>query len=62
MDDMLEALKAAPRAEGQERIYVAGEPEFESERRRRKDGIPLAPVLVAQCATIARDLGVTPLA
>jgi len=62
MDDMLEALKTAPRAEGQERIYVAGEPEFESERRRRKDGIPLAPVLVAQCATIARDLGVTPLA
>ena len=57
MDDMLEALKTAPRAEGQERIYVAGEPEFESERRRRKDGLPLAPVLVAQCNAIARDLG-----
>ena len=62
MDDMLEALKTAPRAEGQERIYVAGEPEFESERRRRKDGIPLAPVLVAQCNAIARDLGVASLA
>jgi L-2-hydroxycarboxylate dehydrogenase (NAD+) len=58
MDDMIEALKSSPRAEGQERIYVAGEPEFESERRRRQDGIPLAPVLVAQCNTIARDFGV----
>jgi LDH2 family malate/lactate/ureidoglycolate dehydrogenase len=62
MDDMLEALKTAPRAEGQERIYVAGEPELECERRRRQDGIPLAPVLVAQCNAIARDLGVTALA
>src|SRR5213076_1004112 len=28
MDDMLEALRSSPRAEGQERIYVAGEPEL----------------------------------
>ncbi|MGH7275561.1 MAG: Ldh family oxidoreductase [Candidatus Rokuibacteriota bacterium] len=62
MDDMIEALKSSPRAEGQERIYVAGEPEFDSEQRRRKDGIPLAPVLVAQCDDFARDFGVTPLA
>jgi len=62
MDDMFEALKTAPRAEGQERIYVAGEPEAESEQRRRKDGIPLAPVLVvAQCDEFARELGVAPL-
>ena len=61
MDDMFEALKSAPRAEGQERIYVAGEPEAESEQRRRKDGIPLAPVLVAQCDEFARELGVAPL-
>jgi len=62
MDDMIEALRSSPRAEGQERIYVAGEPELESEQRRRKDGIPLAPVLVAQCNTLARDLGVKALA
>src|SRR6059058_693965 len=62
MDDMLEALRSSPRAEGQERIYVAGEPELESEQRRRKDGIPLAPVLVAECNRIARDLGVKALA
>jgi len=61
MDDMFEALKSAPRAECQERMYVAGEPEAESEHRRRKDGSPLAPVLVAQCDEFARELGVAPL-
>ena len=62
MDDMFDALKSSPRAEGQERIYVAGEPEFECEQARRRDGIPLAPVLVAQCDACAHELGVTPLA
>lgn len=62
MDDMIEALKASPRAEGQPRIYVAGEPEAEEETRRRAHGIPVAPALVAQCNEIARSLGVAPLA
>ena len=62
MDDMFDALKSSPRAEGQERIYVAGEPEVECEKVRRRDGIPLAPVLVAQCNDFARDFGVAPLA
>ena len=58
IDDMIAALKASPRAEGQERIYVAGEPEAECERLRRAEGIPLAPALVAQCQTLADSLGV----
>jgi len=62
MDDMFEALKSSPRAEGQERIYVAGEPEAECERQRRRDGIPLAPALVQQCNDLARSLGVPLLA
>jgi LDH2 family malate/lactate/ureidoglycolate dehydrogenase len=61
MDDMFESLKNAPRAEGEERVYVAGEPEAECERRRRVDGIPLAPALVAQCNQIAEALGVAAL-
>ena len=40
---------------------MAGEPEFESTQRRQKDGIPLAPVLVAQCDEFAREPGVAPL-
>ncbi|MBI2555655.1 MAG: Ldh family oxidoreductase [Candidatus Rokubacteria bacterium] len=62
MDDMLRALKASPKAEGEERIYTAGEPEAECERRRRVEGIPLAAVLVQQVNEIARSLGVPPLA
>ena len=61
MDDMLRALKASPKAEGQERIYTAGEPEAECERRRLVEGIPLAPPLVKQLNEIAGSLGVTPL-
>lgn len=57
MDDLLGALKASPKAEGQERIYVAGEPELECEARRRREGIPLAPGLVAELREIAASLG-----
>jgi LDH2 family malate/lactate/ureidoglycolate dehydrogenase len=62
MDDMFEALKASPREEGQARIYVAGEPEAESELVRRQQGIPLAPTLAEQCNDMARSLGIEPLA
>jgi L-2-hydroxycarboxylate dehydrogenase (NAD+) len=58
MDALLRSLKESPRAEGQERIYVAGEPEWECEARRRKDGIPLAPGLVAQLRAVAAETGV----
>ena len=57
MDDMLRALKESPRAEGEERIYTAGEPEAECERRRLVEGIPLAPTLVRQVGEIADSLG-----
>jgi LDH2 family malate/lactate/ureidoglycolate dehydrogenase len=61
MDDMFEALKTSPREEGQERIYVAGEPEAETEQVRRRQGIPLAPALAQQCNDMARSLRITPL-
>jgi LDH2 family malate/lactate/ureidoglycolate dehydrogenase len=59
MDDMLQALNETPRADGQERVYTAGEPEAETERQRRGHGIPVAPALVRQCNQIASELGVT---
>lgn len=61
MDDLFDSLKAGPVAEGHTRIYVAGEPEAECEQRRRVEGIPLAPVLVAEVNSIARSLGVSSL-
>ena len=40
------SLTSTPRADGEERIYTAGEPEAECEKERLAKGIPLAPALV----------------
>jgi LDH2 family malate/lactate/ureidoglycolate dehydrogenase len=58
MDRLLRSLKESPRAEGAERVWVAGEPEWECERRRRRDGIPLAPGLVRQLRDVAAATGI----
>lgn len=58
MDDLVRSLKDSQKAEGHERIYVAGEPEWECEQVRRRDGIPLAPGLVDQLRDAAREVGV----
>jgi len=47
MDDLLKRLKASRKAEGHDRIYVAGEKESEEMQRRLRDGIPLLPVVMA---------------
>jgi LDH2 family malate/lactate/ureidoglycolate dehydrogenase len=53
MDDLLRNLKDSARAEGADRIWVAGEPEWECEQVRRVEGIPLAPGLVTQLRALA---------
>jgi LDH2 family malate/lactate/ureidoglycolate dehydrogenase len=58
MDNLLRSLKDSPRAEGEPRIWVAGEPEWECERRRRAEGVPLAPGLVGQLRAVADEVGV----
>ena len=37
---------------------MAGEPEWECEQRRRVEGIPLAPGLVAQLRVVASEEGI----
>ncbi len=58
MDDLLRRLKDSPKAEGQDRIYIHGEKAFEMEERRRKEGIPLHPKVVADLRAIAEEVGV----
>ncbi len=41
MDLLLRELKSTARAEGQDRVFVAGEIEFETARERTENGIPL---------------------
>jgi len=47
MDDLQRRLKNAPKSEGQNRIYIHGEKEFEEAERRLRDGIPLNPKVAA---------------
>lgn len=58
MDDLQRRLKEAPKAEGQDRIYVHGEKEYEEAERRSRDGIPLNPKVAADLASIGEELGV----
>jgi LDH2 family malate/lactate/ureidoglycolate dehydrogenase len=58
MDNLIRLLKDSPKAEGHDRIYIAGEKEFEMEEERRRDGIPLHPKVVAAMKQIAGELGV----
>jgi len=58
MDEMIRELKGSAKAEGQDRIYIHGEIEFEMEEERRREGIPLHPKVVASLRQIGQELGV----
>jgi len=58
MDDLQRRLKDAPKAEGQNRIYVHGEKEYEEADRRSREGIPLNPKVAADLRAIAEELEV----
>ncbi len=58
MDEMYLSYRSLPKAEGVERITLAGEPERDIEKKRRSEGIPLNPVVVAALKGIAQELGI----
>ena len=57
MDDIIRRLKGSPKAEGEERIYIHGEKEFEMEDERRVKGVILHPKVIADLQGIADELG-----
>jgi len=57
MDDLIRRLKEAEKAEGQTRIYIHGEKEFETEEQRRQEGIPLNQCVIQNLEEIASSLG-----
>jgi LDH2 family malate/lactate/ureidoglycolate dehydrogenase len=59
MDDIIRRMKDAPRAEGQQRIYIHGEKEFEAAKERMAKGIPLHPNVVADLKAIAEEIGIS---
>ncbi len=58
MATLMEELRNAPKAEGQERIYVAGEKEFELEAEYRAKGIPIMGEVVNGLELAGDEVGV----
>jgi LDH2 family malate/lactate/ureidoglycolate dehydrogenase len=58
MDALLDQLKNAPKAVGQERIYIHGEKEFELYEHYAKEGVPLMEEVVKGLREIGLQVGV----
>jgi LDH2 family malate/lactate/ureidoglycolate dehydrogenase len=58
MDRLIRELKSTPPVEGQRRVYVAGEIEFETAEERAERGIPLLPSVLKGLRDVSEQLGV----
>ncbi|MHB0870121.1 MAG: Ldh family oxidoreductase, partial [Chloroflexota bacterium] len=58
MDAMIREVKAQPLAKGVNKIMVAGEREHDTERERRKLGIPLSDTVVRELIAVGAGVGV----
>ena len=58
MDRLIGALKSTAPVEGQDRVYVAGEIEFETAKERAEHGIPLLPSVLKGLREVGEQLGV----
>jgi LDH2 family malate/lactate/ureidoglycolate dehydrogenase len=58
MDELIQLMRQAPKAEGQERIYIPGEKEYEIAEQRQREGIPVHPEVAETLAKIGAELGV----
>jgi len=58
MDALLDQLKEAPKAAGQERIYIHGEKEFELAERFAREGVPLMSEVVKSLKQVGDEVGV----
>lgn len=59
--DLLRTLRATRKAPGQERIYTAGEKEFEMEKKVREQGVPVNKNLRKDILYLQQELGLTDL-
>jgi LDH2 family malate/lactate/ureidoglycolate dehydrogenase len=58
MDRLSEELKNAPRAQGQNRIYVHGEKSYARMEKYRREGIPLGTSVVESMKQVGTEIGV----
>jgi len=59
MDRVIREIRESKRIEGIDRIWLPGEMEYELIRKRRANGIPLAPVVVANLSKLAAELNLS---
>ena len=57
MDRTLRTIRDSPKAAGAERVYIAGEKEFDTQDERQRLGIPLLPVVVQMLQRLAAEAG-----
>ena len=57
--DICRALRASKKEPGQERIWTAGEKEYEMEQLRKQEGVPINPALQDNMAIMRSELGLT---
>ena len=55
---IMRALQASRKAPGEERIYVAGEKEYETEKSIRAQGVPVNQNLLLELQTVRDELGI----
>ena len=58
MENIVRALKTSAKAQGQERIFIHGEKEWETAEERTRLGIPLHPKVVSDLRALGEELGV----
>jgi len=58
IDELIDGIKALPKADGFDEIFVPGEPEFRTYEERSRKGIPLAERTVQNLRQVAERLGV----
>jgi len=54
MEQLVREIKDSPRAPGCERVYLPGEIEWECEERRRREGIPVPPEVLAELRQVGQ--------
>jgi LDH2 family malate/lactate/ureidoglycolate dehydrogenase len=59
IDQMIREIKSTPPAEGFVEVLLPGEPEFKTEERRLREGIPLSREVYTELATLGEELGVS---
>ncbi|MCX5919163.1 MAG: Ldh family oxidoreductase [Deltaproteobacteria bacterium] len=58
VDAYIETIKGSARASGTKEILVPGEPEYRTEVKFLKDGIPLAANTVKELTSLGQSLGI----